>query len=131
MTLARYVAPASLLLAGVVHLLPLSGALGTETLHALYGIDAAEPNLQLLLRHRAILFGLLGAVLLAGAVHSPLRPAAFSIGLGSVLSFVALAALSKGLSPQLAKVVVVDLIVAVALVVGISASITTQRHGTT
>ncbi len=49
-----------LVLVGIIHLLPVFGVLGVERLAALYGISLGEPNIEILMRHRAILFGLLG-----------------------------------------------------------------------
>ena len=45
---------APLVVAAVIHLLPLVGVLGPARLSSLYGIAVAEPNLELLLRHRAV-----------------------------------------------------------------------------
>lgn len=56
-----------LLVVGVIHLLPLAGVVGASRLSALYGIAVAEPNLELLLRHRAVLFGVLGGLCIAAA----------------------------------------------------------------
>ena len=59
----RYLVPAMLILVGLIHLLPLSGVLGSERLASLYGLSFSEPNLAILMRHRAVLFGLLGVLL--------------------------------------------------------------------
>ena len=69
----RYLVSGSLVLAGVIHLLPLSGLLGAERLAALYGLDFSEPNLSILMRHRAVLFGLLGAFLVFAAFRPSLQ----------------------------------------------------------
>ena len=53
---------------GVFALLPLAGVLGAGRLSALYGIAFEEPNLVLLMRHRAVLFGLLGVFLAIAAL---------------------------------------------------------------
>ena len=59
----KYVSVLALLIAGVIHLLPLPGVLGTGNLARLYGITVSDPNTAILLQHRALLFGILGALL--------------------------------------------------------------------
>ena len=58
----RHVASAMLLVVAVIHLLPVPGVLGAEQLATLYGVPLADPNLVILMRHRAVLFGLLGVL---------------------------------------------------------------------
>jgi hypothetical protein len=78
-------------LVGVVNLLPVVGVLGVDRLEALYGFSVAGEELPLLLRHRAVLFGLLGAFIVLAAFRTQWRPAATLAGLVSMLSFAALA----------------------------------------
>ncbi len=73
----RYLIAAMLVVVGLIHLLPLSGVLGGERLAALYGLSFSEPNLAILMRHRAVLFGLLGLFFLFAAFHPPFRTLAF------------------------------------------------------
>ena len=101
---------------GVIHLLPLVGVLGGERLAQLDGLDASEPNLALLLRHRAVLFGLLGALCVAAAFRPALRGLALVAGWISVASFLALAA-GTPLNAQVARVVTADWVALGALVV--------------
>jgi hypothetical protein len=54
----RFILPAMLLIVGIIHLLPLSGVLSAHRLQILYGIVIEDPNLEILMRHRAVLFGL-------------------------------------------------------------------------
>lgn len=63
----RHLVSAMLVIVGVIHLLPLSGVLGVGRLAALYGVSISDPNLSVLMRHRAVLFGLLGAFLVFAA----------------------------------------------------------------
>ena len=112
----RALAAVAWLVVGVIHLLPLVGVLGGERLAQLYGIDASEPNLALLLRHRAVLFGLLGALCVAEAFRPALRGLALVAGWISVASFLALAA-GTPLNAQVARVVTADWVALGALVV--------------
>lgn len=87
----RHLISATLIVVAIIHLLPLSGVLGSERLSALYGIRFDEPNLAIIMRYRAVLFGLLGVLLLYAAFVPAFQPAAFSAGFISVLSFLYLA----------------------------------------
>ena len=94
------------------------GLLGAERLAALYGLDFSEPSLSILMRHRAVLFGLLGAFLVFAAFRPSLQPLAFIAAFVSVLSFLLLAWSSGGYNPQVGRVVTADLVALVALVIG-------------
>jgi hypothetical protein len=111
----RWLVPAVLLGVGAVHLLPLAGVLGGERLTALYGVRADDPNLALLLRHRAVLFGLLGAFMVAAAWRPAWRSAALVAGAVSVLSFLALSLRVGDVNAALSRVVLVDVVAAAAL----------------
>ena len=97
---------AVLLLVAAGHLLPLIGVRGTPRLLQLYGVHIEEPNLLLLMRHRALLFGLLGALLAAAAFKPAWQGVALLGAWGSVLGFVLLA--PAGLLPALHRVWWID-----------------------
>ncbi len=109
---------AMLVIVGIIHLLPLSGVLGAERLASLYGLAFTEPNLAVLMRHRAVLFGLLGVCLVYAAFQPRLQTLAFVAGFASVLSFLWLAWSVGGYNPQLARVVLADAVALVCLVIG-------------
>ncbi len=111
----------TLIAIAMIHLLPLAGVLGVGRLGALYGVSVTEPNLAILLRHRAVLFGLLGAFLLVAAWQPRLQPMAFVAGFVSVLSFMALASSTGGYNREMARVVAVDWAALACLVVGVLA----------
>lgn len=113
----RYIVPVALFLVGLIHVLPLAGVLGVARLHGLYGIDVAEPNLEILLRHRAVLFGLLGLFLCQAAFRPAHQAMALIAGLASVASFLLLAAMVGGYNAQLARVFAVDVVALVLLVI--------------
>jgi hypothetical protein len=75
---------------------------------ALYGVDLADPNLQILMRHRAVLFGLVGGVLLLAAFHPPLRTLGYVVGFSSMLSFLLIAWLVGGYSAEIRRVILAD-----------------------
>lgn len=108
---------ALLILVSVIHLLPLSGALSRERVAGLYDVPVEGPDLTILLRHRAILFGLLGAFLLFAAFVPTLQVSAIIAGLVSVLSFIAIAASVGGYNAAIRRVVIADRIAVVALLV--------------
>lgn len=114
----RHVVSLMLVVVGVIHLLPLSGVLGAERLTSLYGLPFHDPNLAVLMRHRAVLFALLGAFLLASAFRPSWQPMAFAAGGISVVSFLWLAASTGDYNAEIARVVWIDVAALVCLVIG-------------
>jgi hypothetical protein len=104
------------LLAALVNLLPVVGVLSTSRLEGLYGLVVQDPNLAILLRHRAVLFAIVAGLLGLAAFHPPLRALAISAGLISMLSFVAIAGLVGEYNPLLRRVVLVDVVASLALI---------------
>lgn len=110
-----------LVVVGVIHLLPLSGVVGAERLAVLYGVPLAEPNLLLLMRHRAVLFGLLGLFLLFAAFKPAFQPAAFVAGFVSVMSFMWLAWPLSTHNTQVSRIFMADLVAFGCLILGVTA----------
>jgi hypothetical protein len=82
---------------------------------AAYGVAIDDPNLAILLRHRAVLFAIVGGLLAFAVLHPPLRPVALAAGLVSMLSFVAVAYAVGGYNAQLGRVAAVDVVASIAL----------------
>ena len=114
----RYLVPASLIVVGVIHLIPLSGALGVGRLNSLYGISFTDSDLAILMRHRAVLFGLLGLFCIYAAVKPSLQFIALAAGTVSVGSFLYLAYATGGYNEELGRVFVADLVAAAFLAIG-------------
>ncbi len=119
-----------LVVAGLIHLLPLSGALGSERLAALYGVPFTEPNLEILMRHRAVLLGLLGAFLLFSAFKPAFQAVAYIGGFISVVSFLFIAWSVGGYNQQVARVFTVDVVALFCLVISGAAHAFAQRRST-
>lgn len=112
---------------GVIHLLPLSGVLGAERLAALYGLPFDDPSLQIMMRHRAVLFGMFGAFLLFAAFRTELRIIAIGAGLASTLSFLWLSWSTGGYNSAIARVVMADVVAVACLVVALVLHLLQQR----
>lgn len=113
---------AAILLAvvGVVNLAPVVGVRSARTLAKMYGIDLRDGDVELaiLLRHRAVMLGLVGGFMIYAAFVSALQPSAIVIGFVSMLSFVALARASGRPNRAIAKVSAID--VGASLLLGVA-----------
>lgn len=117
----------ALLIAAVIHLLPLPGVLGQGKLSKLYGLAAPDPGIELLLRHRAVLFGLLGALLAVAAFQASIQVLALVGGIASTASFLVLSRQVRDCNAQLSRVVVADIIALVSLLIGAAAYVLDGR----
>ena len=114
----QFVVPVVLVVVAVIHALPLAGVLGAAKLSMLYGVSLDEPAVELLLRHRAVLFGLVAALCGYAAIRPELHGVALIAGFASVVSFLLLARPVSTLTPALTMIVQVDWVALVLLLVG-------------
>lgn len=112
-----------LLVATVVHLLPLWGVLSNDNVEALYGIAIEGNDLQLLMRHRAAMFGILGTFTLVALFRPALRTPALALAFASLAAFLVLAWLVPPHGAAVARVVRIDLFAVVAVGLGLAASL--------
>ncbi len=123
----KYLLPGALVLAAVVNLAPVVGVLSNEILTTLYGISSESPDLMILMRHRAVLFGLVGGFILFSVFRPALRPLAISAALISMLSFVALAFLMGDFSQKITNLIIGDLVASVILIAALGITSAAQR----
>lgn len=116
----KHVSALLLVAVGIIHLLPAVGVLGQAQLARLYGLMIDDPDLLVLMRHRAVMFGLLGLLLFAAAWRPELRVPAYVAGLVSAASFVGIAWSVGGYNALIGRVVMAD-IIAVACLLGAAA----------
>ena len=57
----------SLVIVGVINFLPIVGLLGTSSLESAYNITLTANDITILMQHRALLFGLLGGLIIYSA----------------------------------------------------------------
>ena len=103
-----------LIAVGLLNLYPLIGVSSADQLASLYGISINSVDLEILMRHRAVMLGLIGGFLLLAAFRPSLQAPAASIGLVSMSSFVILAYFSEDIGPEIYKVAVADIIGSIA-----------------
>ena len=107
--------------AGAIHLLPLYGVLGAQQLLDLYGVPLTsskkERNVLIMMRHRAVLFGILGFYLLYAIGDENHQNTALIGGFSSTISFFSIAMQEGGYNRQLQNVLVADLMAIGALIV--------------
>ena len=104
-----------LFVTGIVHLLPFSLAFFANRIPNSYGVSISDPNMQLLLRHRAFLFGIIGFGLIFSAIKKKYYLAASVVGLVSMVSFICLYYWIGDINAQLQSVMWVDMLVGAAL----------------
>ena len=106
---------ALLLIVALIHLLPVMGFFGGERLTSLYGIEIADGNLQILMRHRAMLFGILGSFFMYAAFRPAIQPIAFLAAFASIVSFLFLSFSTGDMNDAIWNVVIADLVALAAL----------------
>lgn len=111
-----------LLVVGVIHLIPVIGVISTAKLYNLYGLSTLnDVNLEILLRHRAILFGLLGGFMILAACNKNWQALALFAGSVSTASFLYLSWSVGNYNTEISKVVWVDWVALAALIIAVFA----------
>jgi hypothetical protein len=117
--MAERIIAALMLVVAVIHLLPVIGFSGADKLTSLYGIEMSDGNLEILMRHRAILFGILGSFFVYAAFTPALQPLAFIAAFVSLASFFYLSLSVGDFSDSIRKIVIGDVVAAVCLLASI------------
>lgn len=117
----------ALLATALVHLLPVLGLLGASQLESLYGINADDPTIRLLLQHRAVLFGIVAGICIAGAFWSPLRLTALVVAVVSTWSFVVLWWAVGARSAPIDRVAYIDIALGTLLVAALVGVLATRE----
>ena len=113
----KYLISAILLVVGLINFYPVVGVFSAERLAGLYGINLDSIDLIILMRHRAVLFGLLGAFIMMSALKPSLQLLACVAGLASMIAFVLLAYAAGDFGEALRKVVAADIVGSIGLIV--------------
>ena len=99
---------ALIILVGIINFLPVMGILSAARLESAYGVELLNTDLIILMRHRALLFGILGAFIIYSAFKPVFRTAAMIMAGVSMAGFVVLAHLTGVFNDNLYNIVLAD-----------------------
>ncbi len=108
----------TLFIAGAINALPILIAFLPEKIKGSYGIEVPDSNYELLLRHRAILFGIVGGIMIYSAITKKYYDLAVLIGAISMISFVLFFFKIGNINTELRKVMLIDVVGIVILAIG-------------
>lgn len=124
----QYLIKALIVIVGIINFLPIIGVISGTRLQALYGLPVDEPNLTVLLRHRALLFGIIGGFIIVSAFVSHLRVAAYIMGFLSMISFIFFVQQEVSVNPQMKKVMFIDILAIALFLIAAIAQYLTSRE---
>jgi hypothetical protein len=104
-----------LIIVAVIHIIPISGFAGVARLESLYGVPVSGKNMEILMRHRAILFGILGVFFAYAAFTPSVQPLAFIAAFATLASFFYLANSVGNYNAAIRKIVIGDIVAAISL----------------
>ena len=109
----------ALFISGVMNILPSLLAFLSEKISESYGIEIPNANFELLLRHRAILFGIIGGLMIYSALVKKHYELSTIAGLVSMISFIILYfIIGKDINQELNKVMLIDVVATAMLCIG-------------
>ncbi|WDD99943.1 hypothetical protein [Thalassomonas actiniarum] len=106
-----------LLIVGVINFLPVIGVLSAETLSGAYSVELMGNDIIILMRHRALLFGLIGGFILYSVFKPAYQMAAMVMAAISMLGFIYFVWAAGDYNASIFKVAIIDLVGIVCLVI--------------
>ena len=106
-----------LVVVGLINLVPVLGVVSAQKIESVYAVSLTGPDLAILMRHRALLFGILGAFTLYAAFTPIYQSAAMLMTGVSMIAFALLVISTKDYNAAIGKVLTVDLIGIVFLLI--------------
>lgn len=116
----RHVTSVILVLVGLVNIAPVAGVLSASMLSDAYGIASPDGDLLILMRHRALLFGIVGGLLLVSAFRRHLRSAAILSGMISMSGFIALTLIAGEHGEKIHRIMLIDMAATIALAIAVA-----------
>ena len=117
-----------LALVGLINFIPVIGLFSASQITSGYGVELNSLELEILLRHRALLFGLLGGLVLVSLFKSKLQNAALLMSGISMLGFMLLAWPVQGLNEPLARVFWIDVAGLICWLLAVLMKVSTSKQ---
>lgn len=99
-----------LFLVGIINLLPVTGVLSLDRINQIYGLSVADDNLAILLRHRALLFGLIGGFIIYSVFNPQYQNVAIVFAVISLIGYLFFFWSIGGFNSELIKVAQIDIV---------------------
>ena len=97
-----------LFIVGIINLLPVIVFFDAPRTAKLYGLSIEGDSLTILMRHRAVLLGLVGAALITAAVKPEYRVLAIALALVSKFAFIFLTFTAASYTAEVGRVALID-----------------------
>ncbi len=109
----------SLLIAGIINTVPVLIAFLPDKITDSYGVTIPDANFELLLRHRAVLLGIVGGLMIYSAISKKHYDLTTLVGMVSMVSFLLLYFIMDGeINAALAVVMKFDVFAILLLLIG-------------
>lgn len=108
-----------LIAVGLINFVPVLGLISLNKINLAYGLSVSSIDLELLLRHRALMFGIIGGFVLWSVWVPTLQYAALTLAGISMLGFVLLALSLGSVNAELMKIMWADIIGLLLLTIAI------------
>jgi hypothetical protein len=106
-----------LLVVGIINFIPVFGIISSLKISQAYSINMASNDINILMRHRALLFGIIGGFIFYSIYRPKFQPAAMLMAAISMSGFLLILYLEGGYNDALFKVAIVDICGLVCLLI--------------
>jgi len=117
-----------LVVVGLINFVPVIGVISAQKLESSYAIILAGNDLAILMRHRALLFGILGAFILYSAFNPIYQIAAMIMAGLSMIGFAVLVLGANGYNDAIGKVLFVDVVGIIFLLAAVVMKYAFKEH---
>lgn len=95
---------------GFINFIPIVGVFGQDVLSELYGVSVTDPSLVVLMQHRALMFGIVGGVVILACFMESIRVLASAMAGASMAGYMVLVWRAGDVTEELQKVFNIDLV---------------------